>query len=156
MGHTPYSQGPAVHGPPALFLCAIILWELCSPLGGFGGFGPGFIEGHKLLQRIDGAGVSVPELGFAAVEGVRRQRLDILIADLSQLQHSKSVHWLARGRMARARFHGPAFTSFLKRGWSRNGSQTGSSRSRGTDISPGMDRRYSICSTAASDSPTIT
>jgi hypothetical protein len=50
----------------------------------------------------------------------------------------------------------PASTSFLKRGWSRKGSQAGSSPSRAIDISPGLDSRNLSWSMAASNSPTIT
>lgn len=50
----------------------------------------------------------------------------------------------------------PGSMSFLKRGWLCKGAQTGSSLSKGIDNLPGRDNRNSICSTAASNRPTIT
>jgi len=52
--------------------------------------------------------------------------------------------------------HSPDRRSFLKRGLLRKGSQAGSSRSKGIDMSPGTNSRNSSWSIAASNSPTIT
>jgi hypothetical protein len=80
-----------------------------SPLGGLVGFGPGFVEGHELLQRIDGVGVFGAELGLAAVEGIEEQPLGVLVAGLPVVQDAQFVHGLEAGGMVRARLYGCTF-----------------------------------------------
>ncbi len=58
---------------PVPFLAIVVLSELGSPLGGLGGFGPGFVETHQSAQRINGMEVFGTELGLAAVEGLQQK-----------------------------------------------------------------------------------
>jgi hypothetical protein len=55
----------------ALFARVFLTRQLRAPLVGFVGLGPGFVEGHKLLQRFDGVGVFGAELGLAAADGTQ-------------------------------------------------------------------------------------
>jgi len=73
------------------------LHQLRPPLLGVVGFAPGFVEGHKLLQRVDGVGVLGAELALAPVEGV--EELGLAIEKFVTVLYSIG-HWRMRPNAA--------------------------------------------------------
>jgi hypothetical protein len=104
-----------------LFLAILSPRQSCSSLVGFVRLVPGFVEGHKLLQRVNGVGVLGTELGFAALNGVSNSADGALLCSLQTTGRTRSDHPLVR-------------RGFLQRGWLREGSQAGSDRSNENEI----------------------
>ena len=68
-----------LRGVVSLF-CGFFRWQLRSPLRGFVGFGPGFVEAHELFLRVNRVGVFGAELGLGAVAA---------LSNIAELEYSR-------------------------------------------------------------------